>query len=578
MKHSVQELKNDLDKALHLVGHGTLFSMTAEERQALETEGRDLLHRLDDIESGFLIIGLLGGTGVGKSSLMNVLAGSEIAAASHRRPHTDHVLIYRHEKANPLPDLALSDVPWREITHRSDAIQYILLCDMPDYDSLVGEHRQHVLNFLEHLDILIWVTSPEKYADGKFYEFLRLVPKAEQNFYFVLNKVDLLFQNETREKGYDQLEGVVRSLQEHIRKNGIEEPVLYALSAKGASNPDLSAPWDQRATFRQQIYQQRNVKQITAIKAANLDVEVRQHLSAFQKETAGLKMFERILEQTIKEVEEQRPSWVQAGREAIDLWLEKYIHPDVLAHQADLSVLVGPGYGIALLLEGWRQKFTKPGSNRNDPFHGQLPENISVSFKRRLEWLEERLNHRILHQNLPISFRESLKALPGVSKVFEDLMERFSHTVQLRLAEPDGPAFRGFKVAQSLTYALFLALFLIAVGGETAWQGVIESPGPTSLFRLIISWVHNLFSTKGLAALGSFALINLFLAIRFYRSYRRRLRRAARKLMESLKSALERIWQETLDVTLEELKRLNSEIETQRAALVFTRTRDIQKE
>ena len=135
-------MKTDLNRALHLLADGPFFSMTSEERHALETEGQDLLRRLAAIESGFLIIGLLGGTGVGKSSLMNALAESEIASTSHRRPHTDHVLIYRHQKANPLPDLALNNVPWREITHQGDAVQTIILCDLPDYDSLIGDYGQ----------------------------------------------------------------------------------------------------------------------------------------------------------------------------------------------------------------------------------------------------------------------------------------------------------------------------------------------------------------------------------------------------------------------------------------------------
>jgi len=34
----------------------------------------------------------------------------------------------------------------------------------------------------------VWIISPEKYADERFYEFLKIVPKAKQNFYFVFNK------------------------------------------------------------------------------------------------------------------------------------------------------------------------------------------------------------------------------------------------------------------------------------------------------------------------------------------------------------------------------------------------------
>ena len=49
---------------------------------------------LDDV----LVIGLVGGTGVGKSTLINALAGDAISTSSDRRPTTDRVIVYRHER------------------------------------------------------------------------------------------------------------------------------------------------------------------------------------------------------------------------------------------------------------------------------------------------------------------------------------------------------------------------------------------------------------------------------------------------------------------------------------------------
>ena len=193
MTHPVQSLQEEIDQTIHLLDLSLLFSFTREERDDLRGKATDLSKKLASVEGGFLTVGLLGGTGVGKSTLMNALAGSEIASTSHRRPHTDDILIYRYVEATAVPNLTLAEIPWREITHQEKAIRQILLCDLPDFDSLVGEHSRRALDFMEHLDVLIWVTSPEKYADGRFYDLLEQVPKARQNFYFVLNKVDLLF-------------------------------------------------------------------------------------------------------------------------------------------------------------------------------------------------------------------------------------------------------------------------------------------------------------------------------------------------------------------------------------------------
>ncbi|MBW2624415.1 MAG: 50S ribosome-binding GTPase, partial [Deltaproteobacteria bacterium] len=220
MKHPAKRLTLQLDQALELVNQPSLFSFSAEERQVFRTEADKLRQNLDDLKGGYLVIGLIGGTGVGKSSLMNALAGAEIASTSHRRPHTDQVLIYRHEAMNQALELSLGDVPWREITHQAEAIQQILLCDLPDFDSLMGEHRERVLEFLEYLDVVVWVTSPEKYADKVAYEFLELVPKAGQNFYFVLNKADI-FSGETNGVDYEELGRVTKSYQNLIRDHGV---------------------------------------------------------------------------------------------------------------------------------------------------------------------------------------------------------------------------------------------------------------------------------------------------------------------------------------------------------------------
>ena len=128
----------------------------------------------------------------------------------------------------------------------------------------MGDHRQYVIRFLERLDVLIWVTSPEKYADGRFYEFLQMVPKAEQNFYFVLNKADLFFQSKSLENGYEQLASVTSRFQEHIKANGIHGPLIFAISAQGALDSDQLPPWNQLAAFRHEIFQQRNIKQVAA--------------------------------------------------------------------------------------------------------------------------------------------------------------------------------------------------------------------------------------------------------------------------------------------------------------------------
>ena len=136
-ENTPESIHRKLDQFRVLLGGDALLSLTPEQQRSLREEAEKLSLKLRSMQESFLTIGLLGGTGVGKSTLMNALTGAEIASASHRRPHTDRVLIYSHEDAGVLPSLPGEDLPWTLIPHRSDTIRQVLLCDLPDFDSLM---------------------------------------------------------------------------------------------------------------------------------------------------------------------------------------------------------------------------------------------------------------------------------------------------------------------------------------------------------------------------------------------------------------------------------------------------------
>ena len=560
MTHPVQSLQEEIDQTIHLLDLSFLFSFTREERDDLRGKATDLSKKLASVEGSFLTVGLLGGTGVGKSTLMNALAGSEIASTSHRRPHTDDILIYRYVEANAVPNLTLAEIPWREITHQEKAIRQILLCDLPDFDSLVGEHSRRVLDFMEHLDVLIWVTSPEKYADGRFYDLLGQVPKARQNFYFVLNKVDLLFDGNSLETGYEQMAKMAGQFQDHIKRSGIVAPALYTLSSRDAVRSDALAPWNHFPAFRQQIFQQRDAKQIREIKSANIDVEVRQLLSLLDKEVINLKSFERLVADAVGALETQRSQWIQAGQEVIHLWLQKRVRQEVVSRQANPACLVGPGRNIFALVEGWKKRLADENV-RIDPAPFVPPDEIIDAFRKRLEWIGDRLHHHILRENLPPAFQQWIEDKLDTSTGIEDLKERFSSVVALGLQERLRPSQLRFKALQFVTYTSLLIFFLFAIGGESAWLGVFEDPGWRGIVHLLVSSIRTLFSGKGLAALGSYVILNLLFALRFYNRYRRIRDSVAEKLIHSLKVGLEKAWEDQLGAIGGQLKELRREIQ-----------------
>ncbi len=137
-----------------------------------------------------LIVAFMGGTGVGKSSLLNRLAGQDIARTGVERPTSREVTLYHHQdiSVQQLPE----GLPLEKIkisTHQNDERKNILWIDMPDFDSVEQANKQLVMEWLPHIDVLIYVVSPERYRDGKAWRLL-LAEGASHAWLFVLNKWD----------------------------------------------------------------------------------------------------------------------------------------------------------------------------------------------------------------------------------------------------------------------------------------------------------------------------------------------------------------------------------------------------
>ena len=565
MKNHTLNIQEDLDRIDKLLKQESLFSLTVRERQTLREESKVLRQKFANIEGRFLTVGFLGGTGVGKSSLLNALARENIASSSYRRPHTERVLIYRHAEADPLPQAELGRVPWQEATHRADPIKALLLCDLPDFDSILTEHRAYVMAFLEHLDLLVWVTSPEKYADADFYDFLEATPKARQYFTFVLNKVDLLMASRDGNDAPDRIARVLKGFRGHLEKKGMEDPLIFALSAEDAGNSDQSASWNQFHLFRRHLLDQRSIKTITAIKAANLEVAVRKLLTPLERERDNLERVHRILRETIDLVKEKHPEWDRLGRQTLLAWMEKRYSDPIGLTPDDLSPLVGPGYALGLLLKSVRGGRLHPMESR-----GVLdflpPEETIATLEKPFHWIQERLHQRFLRENLPSHLWEEVRdrinleeAIPQLGQALSVTAEGFDGQKHLGLW--------GFRLNQYLVYGLLTFCLLAVLMGERALQEFFNNPGFGGFLGLFVAGIDTLFSPRGLAGLLSYALIGMFFSIRFYRGYARKMKAIARRHQLRLTEILARDWTGLLERTTLKLASLEKDVSERKSAL-----------
>ena len=139
------------------------------------------------------VVAIAGATGSGKSSIVNRLAGRELTASSVRRPTTSatHAVVFGDNDAGPLLD-------WLEVPHRygvTDETQLdgLVLLDLPDHDSTAVEHRIEVDRLVELVDVLVWVTDPQKYADAALHlGYIKPLASHAPVLRFVLNQVDRL--------------------------------------------------------------------------------------------------------------------------------------------------------------------------------------------------------------------------------------------------------------------------------------------------------------------------------------------------------------------------------------------------
>ena len=241
-KPALAERLTALDEVVSL-GRGRLDPTVVDEAARVAGKAGARLR----LGAGHTVVALAGATGSGKSSLVNALAGEQVAEAGVRRPTTSATtaVVWGSDGAGELLD-------WLQVPRRHAAgprspyaADGLVLLDLPDFDSVRQAHRLEVDRLVELVDLLVWVLDPQKYADAALHDrYLRPLAGHGEVMLVVLNQADRLDPASR--------DACVADLRRLLAADGLPDvPVLAVSALTGLGLDDLRAALASRASARQ---------------------------------------------------------------------------------------------------------------------------------------------------------------------------------------------------------------------------------------------------------------------------------------------------------------------------------------
>jgi GTP-binding protein EngB required for normal cell division len=184
------------------------------------------------LSAAHTVVALAGATGSGKSSLFNAVTRLDLARVGVRRPTTSEPLacIWGTQGAAPLLDwLSVPrghQVPKESLldSGEADALDGLVLLDLPDHDSTDKSHRKQVDRLVEMVDLFVWVLDPQKYADAALHDrYLKRLAGHGAVTVVVLNQIDKLAPGD--------VQVCVDDLRRLLTKDGFDKVPIVPMSA-----------------------------------------------------------------------------------------------------------------------------------------------------------------------------------------------------------------------------------------------------------------------------------------------------------------------------------------------------------
>jgi small GTP-binding protein len=182
---------------------------------------RTLRETLDHLEELFLIV-VAGEFNAGKSTFLNALLGEQVLPEGVT-PTTDAITLLQHgdETSSEIRSSGL-----RVTCYPADVLRQLTIVDTPGTNAVIRHHEQLTREFIPRADLVLFATSADRPFTESERGFLELIKEWGKKIVIVLNKVDILNEQER--------EQVVSFIRENARTLLGVTPELFAVSARQA--------------------------------------------------------------------------------------------------------------------------------------------------------------------------------------------------------------------------------------------------------------------------------------------------------------------------------------------------------
>ncbi len=253
------------------------------------------------------LYGIMGGKDVGKTSLINQLAGNRISIDTDILDEGTKIAVgYCHEFDLPMLKERLSvDIGDRlyYVTHRRDQLRNVVLIDFPDFDSRFVSHREDVHTLSRHLQGIVWMITPRKYGDKEFIDRLENIAQSNQHYDIVLNKMDQLAgaaEAETiREEVFSFLQNECHK--RHIKP--LSSDRFFLLSIKNPQHYDFEQ-------FHARLIRKHSLEEIMKAKVENIRAEFEKNIERIEQYYSideKIKQIDSVYDQLQVTINEQFP-------------------------------------------------------------------------------------------------------------------------------------------------------------------------------------------------------------------------------------------------------------------------------